>query len=138
MASPLLNGDVLAIACEFLTEVSDVLSMALTSSSVHLVAVKWLLRMRPVYLKSGPSICQFHRFLFADPAVRAPHLRALHIDLRHPGPPQDQEQDCSLLVDILSTCQRLEHLTVAFQKDSIPTIDDPRFLPAITALSTLH
>ena len=138
MASPLLNVDVLAIACEFLTDVSDVLSMALTSSSVHLVAVKWLLRMRPVYLKSGPSISQFHRFLFADPAVRAPHLRALHIDLRQPGQPQDQEQDCSLLVDILSTCQRLEHLTVAFQNDSIPTIDDPRFLPAITALPTLH
>ncbi len=134
---PRLNTDVLAVVCEFLADVPDVLSMALTCSSVHPVAIKWLIRMRPVYLKSGPSIRFFHVFLFADAAVRAPNLRALHIDLRWPGLPQAQANDCSLLLDILSSCQYLEHLTVAFEEDSFPTIDDPRFLHAITTIPTL-
>ncbi|KAI1789258.1 hypothetical protein LXA43DRAFT_1021944 [Ganoderma leucocontextum] len=87
MATLRLNVDVVAVVCEFLPDVSDVLSLALTCSSVHLVAVSWLLRMRPVYLISGPSIRRFHSFLVADAPTRAPHVRALHIDLRWPGLP---------------------------------------------------
>ncbi|KAI1789254.1 hypothetical protein LXA43DRAFT_1021914 [Ganoderma leucocontextum] len=132
MAAPRLNVDVLAIVCEFLTDVSDVLSIALTCSSVHLVAVGWLLRMRPVYLKSDPSIRRFHSFLFADAPARAPHVCALDINLRWPI------DDCSLLVEIFASCQHLKHLTVAFEQASLHIIMDPRFIHAITTIPNLR
>ena len=135
--APLLNIDVLAIACEFLTDVSDVLSMALTSSSVHPIAIRWLLHMCPVYLRSGPSICRFHFFLFADEPARAPHIRALHIDLRWPVPAQSRDEICSLLIHILEPCEHLERLTIAFQQESLPIIAEPSFLHAMTAIPSL-
>ncbi|KAI1786466.1 hypothetical protein LXA43DRAFT_1099167 [Ganoderma leucocontextum] len=138
MASPRVNVDVLTVACECLTDVSDVLSLSLTCSSVRLIAVKWLIRMRPVYLKSGLSIRSFHLFFFADPAERASHLRALHIDLSRawPGQPQVDVDDYSLLVKILASCQHLQHLTITLQTASLPTIDN--FFHATTTLSSLH
>ncbi|KAI1789275.1 hypothetical protein LXA43DRAFT_893211 [Ganoderma leucocontextum] len=138
MAAPRLNVDVLAIICEFLTDVSDVLSIALTCSSVHIVAVGWLLRMRPVYLKSGPSIRRFHSFLFADAPARAPHVCVLHIDLRWPGRPQAQAEDFPLLIDIIDTCKHLENLTVAFEQASRDIAEDPLFLRAIAAIPSLR
>ncbi|PIL30074.1 hypothetical protein GSI_07783 [Ganoderma sinense ZZ0214-1] len=138
MAPPLLNVDVLAVACEFLTDVSDVLAMALTSSSLHPVALSWLLRMRPVYLNGSPAIRRFHLFLFADESTRAPHIRALHIDLRQPTPAQNQDEDGSLLVHILSSCKHLEHLTVAFHQFTLPIVAEPSFLHTVNAISSLQ
>ena len=134
MAAPPLNPDVLAIVCEFLRDVSDVLSMALTCSSVHAISVAQILRMRAVYLKSGPPIRRFHSFLANAPA-RARHVRAIDIDLREP---QRGSDDCSVLLDILASCTRLEHLTLAFGSASLKVIADPRFLQAIAAIPSLR
>lgn len=120
MALLLLNTDVFAIAWELLgTDVSDVFSMALTSSSVHPVAIRWLLRIRPVYLR------------------RAPHIRALHTDLRQPGQVKAQDKDCSTLLHIIASCGHLQCLTIAFQPASIQIITDPCFLYTITNIRSL-
>ncbi|KAM5543682.1 hypothetical protein V8D89_002933 [Ganoderma adspersum] len=136
MAAPRLKTDELAIVCEFLTEVSDILSIALTCSSVRSVAVGWLLRMRPIYLKSGPFIRRFHSFLFVDAPAHAPHVRAVHTDVRWPQ--AAAEDDCSPVLDILTSCKRVEFLTLAFRQGSVGVIANPHFLQAITAIQSLR
>ena len=136
MDAPELNLDVLANVCEFLTEVSDILSLAATCSSVHVVAVGWLLRMRPIYLKSGSNIRRFHSFLFADAPSRAPHVRAIHINLWWPE--AQAVDDCSLLLDILTSCQHLQHVTLVFEQIALRAVSDPRFLQAIATIPTLR
>ena len=80
MATTRLHFDVLEVISEFLDEASDVLSFGLTSTSVHRIATGRLLSMRPIFLTGGPSILAFHRYLFADPLARTPHVRALDLD----------------------------------------------------------
>ncbi|PIL30091.1 hypothetical protein GSI_07767 [Ganoderma sinense ZZ0214-1] len=94
--------------------------------------------MRPVYLNNGTSIRRFHVFLFADEPARAPHIRALHIDLRQPTPAQNHDEDCSLLVHILASCKHLEHLTIAFHQFTLPIVAEPSFLHTVNAISSLQ
>ena len=131
-----LNVDVLAIVCEFLSDVPDVRSLALTCSSLQRVAVAWLLRMSPIYLTQGTSLRRFHSFLFSDVPARAPHVRAVHVDLRLPGPPQTQADDFAFLLGILHTCKHIEHLTIAFEPPSHLLAEDPlaRVVQAIAAM----
>ncbi len=136
MEAPQLNVDVLAIVCEFLTEVSDILSVSLTCSSVHVVAVRWLLLKRPVYLKGRPSIHRFHAFLLADTPARAPYVRDIHIDLMWHRSAADN--DVPPILSILTLCQNLEHLTVAFQRASFQTVANPHVLDAIAAIPSLR
>ncbi len=133
-----LDVDVLSVVCEFLSDVSDVVSMTLICSSIHPIAMGWLLRMRPVFVRSGPSIRRFHSFLFHDTPARAPHVRVVQIDLRWPGMPQDQVDDLSLLLDILNVCKHIEHITVAFEQLSQHMVEDPRIVQAIAAISSLR
>ncbi|KAM5543690.1 hypothetical protein V8D89_002941 [Ganoderma adspersum] len=134
-----LNIDVLAVVCEFLSDVSDVLSLSLTCSSMNPVAIGLLLRMRPVYLKiSGPSIRRFHSSLFVHAPARALHVHAIHIDLRCPGAPPARTDDLSLLLDILDVCKHITHITVAFEQASQHLAEDPSIVKAFTTIPTLR
>ena len=135
MAVSRLNVDILANVCEFLTEISDVLSVSLTCSSAHVVAIRWLLLTCAVKLKSGPSIQRFHSFLFADEPARAPHVRTVHIELLGPQPEAD---DSSLLLNVLTSCRNVEHITVTYRNASLSTAVDPPFWRAITAIDSLR
>ncbi|KAM5543667.1 hypothetical protein V8D89_002918 [Ganoderma adspersum] len=135
MEASQLNIDVLTIVCEFLADVSDLLSVSLTCSSVHVVAVRWLLLTRPVWLKSGSSIHRFHSFLFADAPVRAPYVRIVHIDLTWPQP---QADDGTLLLSILTSCKGLQHLTIAFRYEAFSIVVNPHFLQTIAAIPSLR
>ena len=135
MEAPQLNIDVLTIVCEFLTDVSDLLSVSLACSSINVVAVQWLLRTRQVHLKSGASICRFHSFLFADAPARAPYVHALDIDLMWPQP---EAEDATLLLEILASCNGLQHLTIAFRYEAFSIMVDPQFLQTIAAIPSLR
>ncbi|KAI1787986.1 hypothetical protein LXA43DRAFT_673367 [Ganoderma leucocontextum] len=134
-----LNGDVLTIICEFLTDVAHVLSFALTCSALHPIAIRRLLSMRPVYLTGSTSILRFHSFVFADKLARAQHIRALEIGTRFhhllQAPPPD---DDSLLIDILTACPRLEHISVAIGDAPLRRTDDPRITDVIAAIQSLR
>ena len=140
MSSARLNLDVLAIACEFLADVPDILSFALTCSVLRQVANRWLLSMKPIYLADGVSVRQFHAFLFADAPSRAQHVRALDIL----NPPRDGPLrptfpgDSSLLTDILTTCPHIEHISIFLQDGSRRCTDDPRIIDAIVGIKSLR
>ncbi|KAM5543599.1 hypothetical protein V8D89_002850 [Ganoderma adspersum] len=118
MAVARLNVDVLAIICHFLTDVSHILSFALTCSALHPVAIRRLISMRPIYLGDSTSIRQFHSFVFADKPTRARHIRALEIGTR-PRPRKSPEappaKDEPLLIDILNSCPHLERISVVLR-----------------------
>ncbi|PIL23245.1 hypothetical protein GSI_14555 [Ganoderma sinense ZZ0214-1] len=120
MAPSQLNADVVAIVCDFLqvTDVSDVLSLALVSSSVRPIATRWLLRTCCVPLTSDTSIRKFHSFLFADAPARAPHVRALDINLEWPyfHQTEDHTGNVSLVLDILTSCSRIQHISIDLER----------------------
>ena len=113
-----LNVDVFAIICDFLTDVSDVLSFALTCSALHRIAIRRLISMGPIYLPRIASVRRFHSFVFADKLARARHVRALEIGTCR-GPRRSPEatpaEDDSLLIDILKRCPHLERVDVVLK-----------------------
>ena len=113
MAAPELNEDILRIVSDFVTDVPDLLALSLTCSSFRPLATRQLLALHPIHITGGQSIRRFHAFIFADAPARAPLLRALDIDMRpfhHLVPPQPG--DASLLIDILTSCQHLERISL--------------------------
>ncbi|PIL30086.1 hypothetical protein GSI_07772 [Ganoderma sinense ZZ0214-1] len=140
MSSTTLNVDVLAIVCEFLTDVPDILAFSLTCSALRLVANRWLLSMKPIYLADGVSVRRFHSFLFADVPARAPHIRELDIINPPPRPPlrPTLPGDSSLLREILISCPRLERVAVFLQDGSHRCTDDPRVTDAIAGIQSLR
>ena len=137
MAATRLHSDVLEVISEFLDEASDVLSFGLTSTSVHDIATRRLLSMRPIFLTGGPSILAFHRYLFADPLARTPHVRALDIDNApwpyivppHPG-------DTTRLMEILTSGPNIEHIYIG--DDTSGLACDFDVIHAIAALRSLR
>ncbi|KAM5543685.1 hypothetical protein V8D89_002936 [Ganoderma adspersum] len=124
MSSTRLNLDVLATACEFLADVPDILSFALTCSVLRPVANTWLLSMKPIYLADAVSVGPFHAFLFSDAPARAQHVRAL--DILNPWPRDGPLRptlpgDSSLLYGSRSRCT-----------------DDPRIIDAIVGIQNLR
>ena len=71
---PSLDLDILASICAFLTEYADLLSLSLTSSVLHPIAVRAMLRNRPVVLEKVDTIVKFHDFIFPDSASRLPRV----------------------------------------------------------------
>ena len=140
MSPSTLNVDVLAIACEFLTDVSDILSFAHTCSILRPVAIRWLLSMKPIDLKDGTSVRRFHSFLFADPPARTPHLRALSIAFlsRTIRPLPTFPGDSSLLKDILTSCPHLDDVSIFLQDGSHGCTDDPQVIEAIVSIQGLR
>ena len=139
---PTLNRDVLANVSEFLTDVPDILSFALTCSSLRTIANKHLLDSRIIDLTKSGAVCKFHTFLFADADARTSHVRALKLNLdldrrrRAPRIPQ-QSDDFSLLIDIITSCPRLDHITVFFGGWYSDT-QHSRLIDTIAAIPTLR
>ena len=140
MSPPQLNVDVLTIICQFLTDVPDVLSLALTSSSVHPIATRWLLHMDTISLTKETSIRKFHSFLFADAPARAPHVLALDIDISSGWPFYQQIRDDTanipLLIDIITSCSHARQISIALQHTLDPL--NPDIVNAIATLKTLR
>ena len=74
-----LNLDVLGTICSYLTQYPDFLSLSLACSTFRPLAVRTMLRTRPVVLKNITTIIKFSDFVFSDAAARMPHLVALVI-----------------------------------------------------------
>ncbi|PIL31094.1 hypothetical protein GSI_05790 [Ganoderma sinense ZZ0214-1] len=74
-----LNFDILRLVCDRLTDVSDVLSFALTSSTLTKPAFQRRLRMSPVNLSNRRFVDSFYDFIFADEAARAPCIYGLKL-----------------------------------------------------------
>ena len=101
--------------------------------------------MAPIYLIGGPSMPRFHSFLFADTPARAPRVRALHIDLygeegcESPDEVWDEPVDAPLLIDILTSCLRIEDILIAFDSSLDPTTGHgPHVIRAIASLPALR
>ena len=109
---PLLNFDVLHLICNNLTKVSDVLSFALTCSALRKGALQRRLSMSPVALSSPDSVERFHRFIFADPTSRAPHLYGLSISPEFYYAEHEDPSCTEHLAAILEAATRLEYLYV--------------------------
>ncbi|PIL31130.1 hypothetical protein GSI_05826 [Ganoderma sinense ZZ0214-1] len=128
---PRLNFDVLRSICNELTEVSDVLSFALTCSTLRKGALQRRLRMSSVFLSGPDSVQRFHKFIFADPTSRAPYIYGLtlypHSNYAPNGDPHFQK----CLVAILEAAVRLEHL-------DFPTTIGHSVCSAVTKMTTLR
>ncbi len=105
-----LNFDVLRLICNDLTEVSDVLSFALTCSTLRKGALQRRLRMSPVVLRHPESIEALHRFIFADTTSRAPYLYGLVLSPDSDYAPKDDPRFIIYLVAILEAATHLEYL----------------------------
>ena len=125
----------LTLVCDFLTDVLDVLSFALTSSALRPAATTRLLSMRPIRLTAGASVRRFHSFLFAD----AP-ARALWIDLESNERRTDADiaKDTSLLFDVLTACPHLGRISLVFEHYAAGDPDNPRIRDTLAALPNLR
>ena len=139
-----LNVDVLSIVCDFLTAAADILSFALTCSSLRPVANKRLLDSRTIGLTDSKAIRDFHSFLFADADARTPHVRALRLDLeldldsqRGASRTTHQPDPLSTLIDILTSCPHLEHIEL-FIADWYSGAEDSRVIDTIATIPSLR
>ncbi|KAM5539857.1 hypothetical protein V8D89_006360 [Ganoderma adspersum] len=76
---PRLNFDVLRHVCNFITDVSDALSLSLTCSALRKGALQRRLWISPVVLSNSLSVDMFHRFIFRDVAALAPYIYGLNL-----------------------------------------------------------
>ena len=74
-----LNFDALRLVCNCLTDVSDVLSFALTCSTLKNDALQRRLRMSPIVLSNAEVVNKLYSFISADPTSRAPHIYGLKL-----------------------------------------------------------
>ena len=81
--TPRLNFDILHQICNHLSDVSDVLSFALTCSVLTKPAFIRRLRMSPINLSNDKSVDRFHRFIFADKAARVRYIYGLKLPDPH-------------------------------------------------------
>lgn len=137
MAIPELNEDVVTIICDFLINVPDLCAISLTCSSFRPIAIRRLLSIRPIRIIGGASVRQFHTFLFADSPARTPFVHALELNTGSVHRPP-QPGDASLLVDILTSCKRLEHVTFACRSFTQPLTEDPGVIDAIASIPSLR
>ena len=105
-----LNFDVLRLICNDLDKVSDVLSFALTCSTLRKGALQRRLGMSPVVLSLPESVEMFHRFIFADPISRAPYLYGLVLSPDYEYAPNGDPRFINYLVAIMEAATRLECL----------------------------
>ena len=118
---PSLDLDILASICAFLTEYADILSLSLTNSVLHPIAVRAMLRNRPVVLEKVDTILKFHDFIFADvSAARLHHLRALKVDFSdywHRPDPKCTEPALEALLAIVQQATSLVSLELLSSSD---------------------
>ena len=83
---PCLNLDILLLVCNYIPDVSDVLSFALICSALTEDSFRRRLRMSPVDLSNGNSLDQFHAFIFSSQLSRAPCIYGLKLPCPHDDP----------------------------------------------------
>ena len=83
---PQLNFDILRLVCNYLVDVSDVFSFALTCSALTEDSFRRRLRMSPVDLSNGNSLDQFHTFIFSNELSRAPCIYGLKLPIPYDDP----------------------------------------------------
>ncbi|KAI1783160.1 hypothetical protein LXA43DRAFT_357610 [Ganoderma leucocontextum] len=128
---PRLDFDVLHSVCNCLTKVSDVLSFALTCSTLRKSALQRYLMMSPVVLSDANSVDRFYSFIFADAAARAPFIYGLEL-ARFCSDAKDGSRfqvSSDRLVAILEVAIHLEYLHLS------TTIGDPVFTAAAKVTS---
>ena len=79
LEEPRLNFDVLRLVCNYLSDVPDVLSFALTCSALTEDALRRRLRMAPVDLWNADKVDSLHTFIFSNEPSRALCLYGLKI-----------------------------------------------------------
>ena len=138
---PPLNLDVFGIICAFLTEYQDLLSLSLTSSALRPLAVRHLLRNRPVVLKRVDTISKFHDFIFSDNSAHLGHLIALKVDVACDEiDPKCSDRAIETLLTILQQAHSLLSLELLSSTNGRPLgyLDDPRVVHAVGGLATLR
>lgn len=139
---PPLDLDVLSSICAFLTEYPDLLSLSLTCSVFRPLAIRTMLRTRPVILKKVATIPKFLDFLSSD-AARIPHLVALVVNVAHNECELDQEcreRTVKGLVAILGRSSSLKSLGLLSSANGRPLgyLDDPRLSAAVGEIPSLR
>ncbi len=133
----LLILDILELVCELLDDVATVLSFSVVSRVLRPVALKRLLRMRPVALVDERSVRAFHGFVFTDPESRLPFIRAL--DIRILKLEEHARQDIAqYILDLLERATHLKSLTLSHPKYTFQCLADLRIPAAISRLTTLR
>nr|VWP01415.1 Bifunctional solanapyrone synthase (EC (EC (FAD-dependent monooxygenase sol5) (Prosolanapyrone-II oxidase) (Prosolanapyrone-III cycloisomerase) (Solanapyrone biosynthesis protein 5) [Ganoderma boninense] len=140
---PPLNLDVLSTVSEFLTDYDDLLSLSLTSSAYRPLAIRTLLRTRPVLLNTIDTILKFHDFVFTDPPSRMPHIVVLVVDVPHSEThpdPEYSERALEALVMILRGAPCLKSLELLSSANGRPLayLDDPRLSAAVGEIASLR
>ncbi|KAI1791970.1 hypothetical protein LXA43DRAFT_1008695 [Ganoderma leucocontextum] len=136
-----LNLDVLGTICAFLTEYPDLLAISLTCSALHPVAIRNMLKNRPVVLKRADVILKFHDFVFSDAPTRLHHLTALEIGVTDDETrPECSERAIDSLLAILKSAPSLVSLALRSSAWdlSLGYIDDPRIPAAVGELANLR
>ncbi|KAL1942650.1 hypothetical protein VTO73DRAFT_4890 [Trametes versicolor] len=133
----LLDLDVLELVCELLDDAATVLSFALVSHALHPVALKRLLRMRPVALVDERSVRAFHDFVVTDAESRLPFVRALEIRVLEVDE-QARQDVARRILDLLERVTHLESLTLPHPKYTFRCLADPRIPEAIARIATLR
>nr|VWO97958.1 F-box domain-containing protein [Ganoderma boninense] len=122
-----------------LTDYSDLLSLSLACSSLHPLAIRSLLRNRPVFLENTDTILKFHDFVFANPASRLPHVTALRICIaQNEARPSCRERAIDCLLAILEHAPSLRSLQLLSDGQKLGYLDDPRVFAAVGSLATLR
>ncbi|PIL31132.1 MFS general substrate transporter [Ganoderma sinense ZZ0214-1] len=128
---PRLNFDTLCLICNSITDVSDVLSFALTCSALKTDALQRRLQMSPVTLSSPEVVDKFYNFIMDDAAARAPHIYGLRLP-RLKLTNATKKTTADRLVAILQCALHLKYLSL-----STAGLEGP-LLPAVVKLSTLQ
>ncbi|PIL28825.1 hypothetical protein GSI_08870 [Ganoderma sinense ZZ0214-1] len=140
---PPLDFDVLSTIWAHVTEYPDLLSLSLTSSVFRPLAIRTMLRARPVVLRKIATILKFHDFVFSDPDARMPHIVAvvIHVtDYEYDTDPDCSEPAIQALLAILKRARCLVSLELSSSVNGSPLgyLDDPRLSAAVGELVSLR
>lgn len=116
---PKLTCDVLHEVCNHVSDVADVLSLALTCSMLMEDTLRRRLKISPITLNllNAQWIYSFHAFVFSNEPARAPHIYGLKLMLQSPYPYDIKRMDPSLaqlinvqLVTLLKAALHIRYL----------------------------
>ena len=118
LEEPRLNFDVLRLVCNYLSDVPDVLSFALTCSALTEDALRQRLRMAPVCLSKSEAINSLYTFIFSNELSRAPCLYGLKIPMPYYSDLQFSNKSLfdvinSQVVAILEAATNIQYLDLA-------------------------
>ena len=133
-----LNFDVLRLICGLITEVPDVLSLSLTCSMLHPMAVERRLSMRTITISSAESIRDLYNFIFVDEERRGQHICSITVPVHDITPSSSKELvDC--LLAILQSARRLHTISLCVPSPRTESLFcDPTVLAAVAKVASLR